>query len=233
MVRAREITDMQKWKRIWLLAALMIAFLAMQGAMAAETPLAPELQTILDRIEKRYADTGFTATFVQETTVADLNITDVASGRLMMKRPASMRWEYDKPDAHTIISDGEHLWIHRPLENQVMVGTSPRFFGREQGAVFLSDMNSIRKMFDISLAEKTDDRRYVLRLVPGEPTPGVKEVLLSVTRDTDEIFEIVIHTVDGNETRIELIDLAFTRDLPGRLFTFSIPAGTDVLQLEP
>ena len=94
-------------------------------------------------------------------------------------------------------------------------------------------MDSIREIFDITQVDSAGDRRYVLRLIPKKESQGVEEVFLSVTRDTNEVFEIVIHTLDGNETRIELIDLAFTRDLPGRLFTFQIPAEADVLRLEP
>jgi outer membrane lipoprotein carrier protein len=226
------ISDKIRWTVVLVIAAML--------TIAEPLKAQDQLDAILEGVEKRYAGGGFTATFIQETSVPDMNVTDVASGKLMMKRPAKMRWVYEKPDNHIIVSDGERLWIYRPDDNQVMMGSAPKFFGREQGAVFLTDMSQIRNIFDISLVESSQDLYYVLRcqdlyyvlrLVPVKKMSGVTEIFLSIIRNGFQIFEIRTRAEGGNDTRIELIDLQLNADLDDALFSFEIPPGADVVQL--
>ncbi len=106
----------------------------------ASHPLNLSLNEIMDGIENRYAATGFLANFSQESTIKAMDITDTASGNLFVKAPGMMRWEYEKPNRQLIITDGKRLWVYRQDDNQVMVGTSPYFFGNGKGGGFLSDM---------------------------------------------------------------------------------------------
>ena len=111
----------------------------------------PTLSQIMKGIEKKYALSGFSARFFQSSTIKAMDITDTASGRLLIKHPGMMRWEYEEPDRQIIISDGFQLWIYRPDDNQVMIGKAPAFFGDGKGASFLSDISRIRENFTISL----------------------------------------------------------------------------------
>ncbi len=104
------------------------------------------LDEIIGRVEKRYMDSGFSVQFVQVSTLKAMNIEDTATGRLFVKHPGMMRWEYEKPDKQTIITDGTKLWIHRPDDNQVMIGKAPSFFGDGKGAGFLSDIKRVQQI---------------------------------------------------------------------------------------
>jgi outer membrane lipoprotein carrier protein len=75
------------------------------------------LDEILNRVENRYAVAGFSARFEQVSTIPAMDITETASGRIFVKRPGMMRWEYEKPDLQTVITDGKTLWIYRPEDN--------------------------------------------------------------------------------------------------------------------
>ena len=77
-------------------------------AIAGEKLLS--LNEIMDKVEKKYDVVDFSSYFVQESTLKAMDITDVASGSIFVKRPGMMRWEYDKPDKQTIITDGKKLW---------------------------------------------------------------------------------------------------------------------------
>ena len=50
---------------------------------------------IINQIEKRYAGSGFSARFQQESTLQAMEITDYAAGNLLVKHPGKMRWEYE------------------------------------------------------------------------------------------------------------------------------------------
>ena len=190
------------------------------------------LDDILEHVEKRYATSGFSTRFFQTLTLKAMDITDQASGKAYFKRPGMMRWEYEAPDRQIIVTDSDMLWIYRPEDNQVMTGKSPAFFSGGKGASFLSDMNMIRKKFDITLQEKIDAGHYVLKLVPKEKTLDVTAIYISISLETFNIVQITTYNSYGDETTIKLKDIQFTSELDDAMFTFQIPEGVEVLQLD-
>jgi outer membrane lipoprotein carrier protein len=83
------------------------------------------LDKIIEGVEKIYDVPGFSAQFVQESTIKAMDLTDVASGKIFVKRPGMMRWVYEKPYKQIIITNGKKLWIYKPEDNQVMLGKAP------------------------------------------------------------------------------------------------------------
>jgi len=192
----------------------------------------PVLEEVLAQVQARYAGPGFAAWFFQESTLKAMEITDTASGRIFIKRPDKMRWEYDTPERQTIITDGVQLWMYRPEDKQVMVGQAPTFFGDGKGAAFLADMQSIRDNFAITLADTNDPQTYRLKLIPVKPQTGLTDVYLSISKATHQVVEVVTHNEYEDETRIELTNAQFDQDFDDALFRFETPAGVDVLQLD-
>ena len=190
------------------------------------------LDEIMERVEKRYAVSGFFARFTQASTLKALEITDTASGKVFVKRPGMMRWEYEKPDRQIIITDGKMLWIYRPEDNQVMLGKAPVFFGDGKGAGFLSDMKLVRRKFSIALEKKESANNYVLKLIPRKKTLGISVIYLSISKKTFNIVQIVTYNSYGDETRIELDDIQVKQNMENSGFTFKIPEGVDLLQLD-
>jgi outer membrane lipoprotein carrier protein len=190
------------------------------------------LDRILDRIEARYAPSGFSARFFQESTIKAMAITDTAAGRITVKRPGRMRWAYDTPEPQLIVTDGSMLWIYRPDDNQVMVGAAPDFFGGGKGAGFLSDMKQLRSDFDISLAKPEQNDRYRLKLLPRRAGLGITEIYVGVSRKTFDISRIRTINAYGDETRIELSEIVFDDNIPDADFVFSIPEGAEIMQLD-
>jgi len=64
---------------------------------------APRLHS--QRGRKALHGSQFAADFLQESTIKSMEITDFASGRLYVRYPGMMRWEYEKPDRQVIITD--------------------------------------------------------------------------------------------------------------------------------
>jgi len=199
---------------------------------SAAEGLSLTLDDIVKRIENRYAVSGFSADFFQASTIKAMEITDTASGKAFFKRPGRMRWEYEKPDRQIIITDSKTLWIYRPDDNQVMIGKSPSFFGGGKGACFLSDMKLIRQKFSIILEKKSDYGYHVLKLLPKEKTFDVSVIYLSVSAMTFDVFRIVTYNSYGDETRIALSNIQFKPNLDDSMFSFQIPQGVEMLQLD-
>jgi outer membrane lipoprotein carrier protein len=218
------------WALIWSAMPLLMSSELRLTALAAESDLT--LEQILDRMEKHYTGNNFTAEFIQESTVKAMQISDFASGKIFVRYPGKMRWEYEKPEKQVIITDGLKLWIYRPADNQVMTGSAPAFFSDGKGASFLSDITLVRKKFTISLGESKDDFFYELKLKPLEKTLDVTDIRLSVTKNTFTVIRVVSYNSYGDENRIELLNHKFNVDLKDSLFSFEAPQGADVLELD-
>jgi outer membrane lipoprotein carrier protein len=199
-------------------------------AAAAESEL--KLEQILDRMEAQYTDKSFKAEFAQESTLKAMDISDFATGKMYVRYPGMMRWEYEKPEKQVIITDAKKLWIYRPADNQVMTGSAPAFFSDGKGASFLSDIKLVRQKFKISLEPSKDNFFYELKLQPSEKTLDVTDIRMSVTKNTFTVIRIITYNSYGDENRIELINHQFNVKLDNQLFSFDIPPGTDVLQLD-
>lgn len=220
---------MKKYTNKIILLFLIACFSAVLGNTALAQNLTPD--EVVQQLEKRYTNQGFTANFMQQSTIRALQITDFAEGRLAMVYPGKMRWEYTQPEKQLIIANNNRLWVYRPADNQVMVGDPRDFFSIGKGGSFLSDITSIRKNFKVSFLEDNISVDYILRLVPIKQHQDIAEIFLSIARGDFRIYQISTINHYGDTTDIELLDIVFTIPNDSN-FNFEIPAGTDVVRLD-
>lgn len=190
------------------------------------------LNDIMDRVEAKYSQTGFSADFTQEATLKALGITDTASGTILVKRPGMMRWEYNQPEKQLIITNGDRLWIYRPEDQQVITGNAPDFFKNGKGAGFLSDMKILKKKFSITLEGMGVEDDYILKLVPNEKVLDISYIYLNISKKTFLIQQIISYNSFEDETKILLHHVKFQNEIDNIMFHFTIPEGVDVLQLD-
>lgn len=213
----------------WMIcAAVVIPILAMGGVCSAM----PDLDAILDNVEQQYSGNGFSARFSQESTLKAMEITDTASGDVVIQRPGKMRWVYEEPEKQTIITNGKDLWIFRPEDNQVMIGKAPDIFGKGKGAGFLSDIGTIRKSFRISLETASSDTAYKLKLLPISGSADLAVIYLWVSKTDSTIVRVDTINFYGDETRIKLLDQRFDTTIDDSLFKVDIPEGMDIIHME-
>lgn len=214
----------------WVLALLLMMMGTAGGAAAGEVRGAEE---ILARLETRYAAAGLEARFTQVSTLQAMDITDTAEGRLWIRRPGQMRWEYTAPEPQTIVTDGRQLWIHRPLDRQVMIGSAPSFFGDGKGAGFLADIGQLRRQFDVSVSPESTGTAHRLTLVPRRQQPDLVRVELEIDPADDTIEAVTTFNAYGDKTRIVLEDVIFHNQLDDALFRFQIPRGVEIIRMDP
>lgn len=214
---------------VWFMAAGLFASFS---ATANAEPSEMSVDEILKKVEAIYTASEFSADFVQVSTIKAMEISDSASGRLFVKYPGKMRWEYQEPEKQIIVSDGVQLWMYRPEDQQVMVGDAATFFGEGKGAGFLSDIQLIRKEFEISLEDIRFGDYYNLKLIPLKKNWDLARIHLLVSKETFKIFQVYTYNAYEDATRIEFSNLKFDARLADELFTFVIPDNADVLQLD-
>ena len=143
-----------------------------------------------------------------------------------------MRWEYEIPEQQIILTDGDILWIFRTEDNQVMTGKAPAYFGDGKGASFLSNIRVIRDKFIVSLEKDDNPAYYRLKLIPKEKKLDIAYVYLSISKSNFNVEQIITYNSYEDETLIQMSRFQFNQNLNDDIFSFKIPEGADVLQLE-
>src|SRR5690348_11488494 len=98
------------------------------GFAAAKGPVAPapaapaarlEVKAVTAEVQKRYDGAAdFKARFSQTLTSAAMARKTSSSGEVTFKKPGRMRWDYEKPDRNTYVTDGNVLWLYEPEDKQ-------------------------------------------------------------------------------------------------------------------
>jgi outer membrane lipoprotein carrier protein len=189
---------------------------------------------ILQGIRERYAARDFEAEFIQESHLKAMAIVDTAEGHVYFKPPLAMRWHYRSPEEYMIVSDGRTVWMYRPQDRQVMVGKAGEVFGDTNFADFFAEPERLLERFVIEQTSARQDNKdhYFLRLVPKGKQPNVKEVFLSVSKETFDIVQSDTHNFFGDLTRLRFSDFRFNQGLKSSFFQFLIPEGVDVLEMD-
>ena len=217
---------------LWLGGVFLLVFLWTTAVAQTESTeeLDPLVDEILSKVETRYASSAFSARFEIESTLKAMQVTDTASGRLLVQYPGKMRWEYETPDPMLFVTDGSMLWMYQPQERQVTVGQADEVLGGSQGASFLSDIRLLRKQFRIELDPNGSEQWARLKLTPRENTYDIASITLTISRATYDVIEVLTFNQYEDVTRIVFRDIVFQKSFPDSLFRFEIPEGVDVLQ---
>jgi outer membrane lipoprotein-sorting protein len=173
--------------------------MALAGAAAAQTRTAP--QVIAD-VQKTYAGvTDMTAVFEQKVTNVTFGRTHAVGGKVYVKRPSRMRWDYNtKPapgqparTAKSFIADGTWLWMI-DLENQQILKQSVKGQLLPVAVAFLSGSTTWAADFRAKLDTSgtygaTGD--HVVLLTPRKAA-AYKKLYLVVDPATAQVRESII-----------------------------------------
>ena len=100
-------------------AALVALWLVVGAHPRAVESTAPQLAQALQRKYDGIKD--FSADFVHKYRGGVLKKEITESGRLLVKKPGKMRWEYKAPVPKLFVSDGVKVYSYIPPDKQVFV----------------------------------------------------------------------------------------------------------------
>jgi outer membrane lipoprotein carrier protein len=160
------------------------------------------------------------------------------SGRLWLKKPGKMRWEYRSPKDKLFVSDGIDAWFYVPDDRQARKTSAKKLEDIRSPLAFLLGKTKLEKELQgLSLASDVSPLQHgnvVLRGVPPALADQVSEILLEITPE-NRIARIVIQEVDGAVTEYRLADIKENLRIADAPFEFKPPTGTEVVDggMEP
>ena len=221
-----------------MLGPLVSLLMAMAQAPAAAPPPARaggarlDVKAVVAEVQKRYDGAAdFRARFTQTLTSAAMGRKTNSAGEVMFKKPGRMRWDYEKPEKSSYITDGGVLWLYEPDDKQAFK-QKLKSSQLPAALAFLTGKGKLATEFDIAFAGKSpygSPGDYVLSLSPKTPQAQVKTILFVVDPRTFDVRESVITDGQGNVNDLVFADIRVNTRVPDALFKFTPPAGTRVI----
>lgn len=170
-----------------------------------------------------------TARFEQQVFDRAGKAVETASGTFAFARPGKFRWTYDKPHKQVLVGDGAKLWIHDPDLNQVTVKRMEGAISSTPAAL-LAGKDDITALFTLRDAGTADGLAWVEALPKAQDT-GFERVRLGLKGKLLAAMEL--HDQLGGRTLLRFADLKANAPVAAPTFSFSPPAGADVIEDAP
>jgi outer membrane lipoprotein carrier protein len=211
----------------WTLAlSLIAASLTVRAADLDAPQLAQALQKKYDGIK------DFTADFVHSYEGGALRKTLTERGRLLVKKPGKMRWEYKAPEQKLFVSDGVQMYSYIPKDKQVIRAAVPPEDEASTPTLFLAGKGNLVRDFTASFVDLPAGMpagSRALKLVPKFKQRDYDWLVLAVDPASLRIRGLVTVDAQGGKSSFSFDNLKENVGLPDKEFVFQIPSGVDVV----
>jgi outer membrane lipoprotein carrier protein len=207
--------------------------LTLSSGSAAE-PSASELASAL---QKKYDGIkSFTADFVHGYRGGVLNRQLNQSGRLLIKKPGKMRWDYETPEKKLFVSDGSKIQVYVPADRQVIVSDVTPGETATSPALFLAGRGNLTRDFNASKTELPAGSApggLALKLIPKVPQSDYDWLVLVVDPATLALRGLAYGDAQGGTSTFSFTNLKENAGIADNAFDFRPPRGVDVVTDSP
>ncbi len=211
--------------------ALSLAFLVFNAlAVGAGFNSQSELDRMVNALQAKYNSvSSLAADFTQVYTAAGQRERR-ESGRVLLKKPGRMRWDYTSPEEKLFISDGKWLYEYIPAEKQVTRSSIKETGDMRAPFAFLLGRGNLRRDFKrIEFAAESPIKagNRVLRLVPKQEQ-DFEELLIEIEPSNSQMSRLSIVESNGERSDFIFSNVRENVPAPASQFTFKAPPGVEV-----
>jgi outer membrane lipoprotein carrier protein len=210
-------------------SATVIALLALPTAAQQQTAeqVAAALQEKYDQIR------DFSADFTQQYESGVLKRKITERGKLQVKKPGRMRWDYTAPEKKLFVSDGSRIYLWVPADNQVTTSQVPKQDEATTAVLFLVGKGNLTRDFNVSFIGEAPAGTHSLRLDPKLPERDYDWLQIVVDQRSLQIRSLTAADRQGGQSTFQLSNFKENVGIPDSTFTFKIPPGADVRSDSP
>lgn len=198
----------------------------------AQTSATPSAEAVGRALQAKYDQVrDFSADFVHTYRGGMLRQTVTERGRLLVKKPGKMRWEYTSPERKLFVSDGRKLYSYIPQDKQVIVSNVPDEDHATTPVLFLAGKGNLQRDFSASYVtiEGVPAGTTALKLSPRRTEPDYDWLALVIDPETLTIRGLVTVDSQGGRSTFTFTNLKENLRIADKEFAFSIPRGVDVI----
>jgi outer membrane lipoprotein carrier protein len=150
-------------------------------------------------------------------------------GKVWVKRPGRMRWDYLDPESKVAILNGDRTSLYIGEEEQLILGSLD-----EQGSLLptlIAAEQPVLELFEARLVVSSvvDGEAYRLQLRPRAGADSFESVTVTLSPGSFSIESAEVLDAAGNRMLYEFSKLKRNKGVPDGLFEFEAPEGTTVL----
>ncbi len=212
---------------------LSLVLISLTGGVALAVPPQPTTDEVVRGIETTYEDVqSLRAEFVQTTRSAALGEGQKQRGRMEIKRPSKMRWDFQRPEPRLFVTNGKRMWVYSPSENQAILYEDQAMLGSGVQSL-LTDLQQLDEQFTVREIEDPEAKRVnnvVLELTPKAENANFKSLRLELTRKKYLLKRLVLVDAFDTETELSFTQVRLNTAMDDSVFEFQPPAGVEVIK---
>jgi len=213
---------------------LSVAILVLSSLVMAEAASEDRVKEIVNKVESRYrTTTDLTADFNQTTTVKGFATAMKSAGRVYLKRPGKLRWDYLEPNLEQIFVDNDSVQFYVPEHKQVLTGQLSKMTDSQAPLQLLQGAARLDKHYAVGAAPdgaKGGGRLPLLLLTPLKGGPDQPQIIVEVDPENYFLRRVELHDVNGNVSNFVFSKIRANTGLKDDLFAFSIPDDVEVVR---
>lgn len=216
----------------------LLVLLIMPIPVLAKESVSKQIQDLVKRVDEQYARTkDFQADFVQETHIEGFDTPLRASGRVYIKKPGRLRWDFLEPTVEKIYVHGDQLELYIPEHQQIVKGSLTRMVATKAPLQLLQGAGKLEEHFNVGPTGKGETGAGGLLLLTLIPKPQEAQLSASpITRIVSEIQPktyfiqtVHLHEASGNVSIYRFEHFKSNTGLKEDLFTLVPPKGVVVV----
>jgi outer membrane lipoprotein carrier protein len=228
---------MNRWWSGALLSALLLAPVwAAEGS--ADEKAIQEVRDVVKQLQARYEKTkDLQADFTQRTRIEGFERPVTSSGKVYIKKPGRLRWDYLDPANEEIYVNHDDVKVYVPEHKQVLVGKLTQMAASKAPLELLQGAAKLDESFEIE--PTTGKERGVggirlITLIPKardqESTRSLQRIVVEVFPKTYFIRTVSLHEISGNVATFEFSGLKPNLGLGNEVFDFKAPPDVEVVK---
>ncbi|MCG3774398.1 MAG: Outer-membrane lipoprotein carrier protein [Nitrospira sp.] len=220
------------------LCGLLIAPMVFSAESDFDENALTEVREVVKQLQARYERTkDLQADFTQKTMIEGFERPIMSSGKLYIKKPGRLRWNYLDPSVEDIQVNQDDIKVYVPEHKQVLVGKLTQMAASKAPLELLQGAATLEESFNI---EPTPGKGRglggirLLTLLPksheGEAEKSLKRIVLEVFPKTYFIRKLSLYENSGNVASFEFSSLQANMGLSDSVFTLKLPADVEVVK---
>ncbi len=191
-----------------------------------------ELQELIQNLQHKYARlTTLSADFTQSYSAPNVR-SRRETGRLQLKKPGKMRWDYVAPEAKQYFSDGKFVYEYLPADRIATRTSANNLNDWRTPFLFLLGRGNLRRDFsrvEFSSEAPVQAGHQVLRLIPKRSS-DILEVLIEIEPRSLQLSRLSF--LKSGHARIDFLlsNVQENIAIPDATFAFKIPSGVTLRQ---
>ena len=218
--------------------SLLLVVSAWGAEGAVDEKAMQEVREVVKQLQARYEKTkDLQADFSQKTRIEGFERPVTSSGKVYIKKPGRLRWDYLDPANEEIYVNHEDVKVYVPEHKQVLVGKLTQMAASTAPLELLQGAAKLDESFDIE--PTTGKERGVggirlITLIPKardqESTRSLQRIVVEVFPKTYFIRTVTLHEINGNVATFEFSGLKPNLGLGNEVFDFKAPPDAEVVK---